>query len=170
VEALVAKGTSQKVFNARHRGVVFYGKVENRVQDAHRSAKEWSSCCDEFVMPKGEDAKYPFTQEEYLVHLSEARFGLCLAGYGRKCHREVECMSMGCVPIVAGEVDITSYASPPVEGIHYLRVTEPEQVREKVKTISEEDWTRMSAACRKWWADNASCKGMFELTKRLVGA
>jgi hypothetical protein len=170
VEQLVETGAAKRPFAERRRGVVFYGKIENRVQELRRTAKDWSSSCDEFVMPAGEDAKYPFTQEQYLVNLSEARYGLCLAGYGRKCHREVECMAMGCVPIVDTEVDISSYASPPVEGVHYLRVSGPDEVRETIARISEEQWTSMSVACRQWWQDNASCKGLFELTKRLVGA
>jgi hypothetical protein len=168
VEKLVDQGVSLRPWKDRRAGPVFYGKIENRVQETRRTASQWSEVCEEFVMPKGEDAKYPFTQEEYLVQLSKARFGLCLAGYGRKCHREIECMAMGCVPLVDKEVDISSYAVPPVEGVHYIRVSGPEQVKEKVFGTEEETWTRMSAACREWWKQNASCKGMYDLTLSLV--
>lgn len=168
VEKLVAQNVPLRKYGERTRGIVFYGKIENRVQEARRTTAAWSQVCDEFIMPKGEDAKYPFTQEEYLVNLSQARFGLCLAGYGRKCHREVECMAMGCVPVVDKEVDISSYANPPIEGIHYIRVSGPDEVSTKTEGISEEAWSRMSAACREWWLANASCKGIFDLTMRLV--
>lgn len=170
VEELVSSGIPSRPWASRRAGAVFYGKIENRVQEARRTAKEWSTVCDEFVMPRGDDNKYPFTQEEYLVKLSESRFGLCLAGYGRKCHREVECMAMGCVPIVDKEVDISSYAVAPIEGVHYLRVSKPEEVNEKINAISEEVWKSMSAACKAWWSENASCKGFYELTVSLAKA
>ena len=170
VEGLVTAGIPGRGWNQRTKSIVFYGKIENRVQEARRTAGNWAATCDEFVMPQGDDAKYPFTQEQYLVKLSEARFGLCLAGYGRKCHREVECMAMGCVPVVDKEVDISSYAVPPVEGVHYIRVSGPEEVRQKISSIDEETWTRMSVACRDWWEANASCKGIYELTVSLAKA
>jgi hypothetical protein len=170
VETLVESGLPRREWKQRRAGPVFYGKIENRVQEVRRSAGDWSTVCEEFVMPKGADEKYPFSQEEYLVKLSEARFGLCLAGYGRKCHREVESMAMGCVPIVDKEVDMESFASPPTEGVHYLRVKTPEEVTEKIAGISEETWTRMSAACCDWWKNNASCRGMFLLTSVLAKA
>ena len=119
-------------------------------------------------MVKGATEPYPFTQREYLENLAKARFGLCLAGYGLKCHREVECMSMGCVPLCAPEVDMDSYAIPPQEGVHYIRVKTPEETRSVVDGMSEETWTKMSQACREWWQLSASSKGSFELTKRLI--
>lgn len=115
------------------------------------------------------DEKYPFTQKEYLEKLASARFGLCLPGYGYKCHREVECMAMGCVPVVSLEVDMDSYANPPVEGVHYLRVSTPEDLAGVVGAVSKECWENMSAAGRVWWSENASCAGSFQLTARLVG-
>ncbi len=170
VEMLVDRGIPTRSWKDRKAGAVFYGKIENRVQEARRTAENWSAVCEEFVMPNGAAVVYPFTQEEYLIKLSEARFGLCLAGYGRKCHREVECMAMGCVPIVDKEVDMDSYALPPKEGVHYLRVAKPEEVVQKIAAVSEETWTQMSVACRDWWRINASCKGMYDLTMSLATA
>jgi hypothetical protein len=152
-------------YDARE-GLVFYGRVENAVQ-ARRRKGDWESVCSEWSLVDGE-TKYPFTQEEYLERLGKARFGLCLAGYGYKCHREIECMAMGCVPVVAADVDMDSYANPPVAGVHYLRVNSPEDVQTVVGAVSKDDWTAMSAACRQWWAENASCAGSFALTKRLA--
>jgi hypothetical protein len=170
VEMLVDRGIPARSWKDRRMGPVFYGKIENRVQEARRNTGDWSSVCEEFIMPNGEHMKYPFTQEEYLVKLSEARFGLCLAGYGRKCHREVECMAMGCVPIVDKEVDMESYGSPPVENVHYLRVRNPDDVIQTIQAVSEEDWTRMSTACRDWWRQNVSCKGLYDITVSLAKA
>jgi hypothetical protein len=146
---------------------VFYGKTENKVQEKRRGAADWQSCCGEWVMVKGDEA-YPFTQREYLEGLGKARFGLCLAGYGYKCHREVECMAMGCVPLCAPEVDMDSYAVPPVEGVHYIRVQNPEEALAKVAAVSEEAWKEMSAAGRAWWKANCSVQGSFALTKQII--
>jgi hypothetical protein len=162
VEKLAAPSAD---YDARE-GLVFYGRVENAVQ-ARRRKGDWESVCSEWSLVDGE-TKYPFTQEEYLERLGKARFGLCLAGYGYKCHREIECMAMGCVPVVAADVDMDSYAVPPVAGVHYLRVNSPEDVQTVVGAVSKDDWTAMSAACRQWWAENASCAGSFALTKRLA--
>jgi hypothetical protein len=154
-------------WNKRKGGLVFYGKIENRVQEKRRTKEDWSKACDEYVMVRG-DEKYALSHEEYLKTLAGSRFGLCLAGYGSKCHREVECMAMGCIPVVAPEVDMDSYAEPPVEGVHYIRVQTPEEAREIVKGIGEEQWKTMSQACKSWWKRNCSCEGSFALTKKLI--
>lgn len=173
VEELVAAGAAATGWEARAHRLVFYGRSENAVQKARRTAADWGSAFtkergDEWVYVEGAAAKYPFTQREYLERLATARFGLCLAGYGSKCHREVECMAMGCVPVVASEVDMTSYAEPPVEGVHYLRVTSPEEIEAAIAAVTPERWVQMSAAGRDWWARNASADGMWRLTQRLV--
>ena len=167
VEAAVENGISKKSWEARDKGIVFYGRSENAVQKARRSTADWSKVCDEFVHIDG-ISKYAYTQEQYLENLARAKYGLCLAGYGYKCHREIECMAMGCVPIVAPEVDMTNYAEPPQEGLHYLRVQTPEDVL-RIKNITAEQWTVMSVAGRDWWERNASAEGMWSLTKTLCG-
>ena len=77
-------------------------------------------------------------------------------------------MAMGCVPVVAADVDMDSYASAPVAGVHYLRVSSPEDVAGVLAAVTNEKWTAMSAACQLWWKENASCAGSFELTQRLI--
>ena len=138
------------------------------LKNSKMTYKEWEAK----FMPK--DISSTYSQEkrlqvisDYLVCGNLAKWGLCLAGYGAKCHREVECMAMGCVPVVAPEVDMTSYAEPPQEGLHYFRVVSPEDAA-SVKAVTAERWTVMSAACRDWWRRNASVDGMWELTKRLT--
>ena len=124
---------------------------------------DWSKACSpeyggEWVMVKGAETTYPLTQKEYLERLASARFGLCLPGYGWKCHREVECMAIGCVPLVAPDVDMNSYANPPEHGVHYLRVETPEEASAIAKVMPRERWEEMSAACKAWWKAN-SCVG-----------
>lgn len=168
VEDLVATGAANTPWTERNPGAVFYGKTENKVQEKRRTTADWQSACKEWVMVKGAAESYPFTQREYLEKLSKARFGLCLAGYGLKCHREVECMSMGCVPLVAPEVDMDSYATPPQQGVHYIRVANPEEALAVTESMSEETWAIMSEACKSWWRNSASCAGSFALTKSLI--
>jgi hypothetical protein len=155
-------------YEVRVESVVFYGRSENAVQLRNRGGADWATACSDYVHLKSAREKYPYTQEEYLRKLQNARYGLCLAGYGKKCHREIECMAMGCVPIVATEVDMDSYAVPPVEGVHYLRVKTPAEVKEKTGAVTAEAWEKMSVACFDWWRQNCSAEGMWGLTRALA--
>ncbi len=123
--------------------------------------------CDDWYMANGEATQYKYTQEEYLRNLASAKYGLCLSGYGPKCHREVECMAMGTVPIVAPEVDMENYANPPVEGVHYLRASSPAHAKALLDSQTQDQWERMSNACKAWWKANASAEGMWRLTEQL---
>ena len=60
------------------------------------------------------------------------------------------------------------YLNPPKEGVHYLRVTAPEDIKPLIEKISTEAWQKMSKACRDWWLENASAEGMFRLTMAAV--
>jgi hypothetical protein len=86
--------------------------------------------------------------------MGSAKYGLCLRGFGRKCHREVELMGVGTVPIITPGVEIGTYADPPKEGVHYIRVNKPEEIPDKIKGISREQWKTMSAACVEWFNRN----------------
>ena len=165
VEEAVKKGLPMKPFEVRQKNLVFYGRSENAVQRKRRTGADWESVCDDFSHRISTVDSYPYTQEEYLAKLADAKYGLCLAGFGDKCHREIECMAMGCVPVIAPEVDMT-YADPPVEGLHYFRVNSPADVK-AILEITPERWTVMSAACRDWWDRNASVEGSWLLTQKL---
>jgi len=168
IEEIVSEGIQRKGYADRAKSCVFYGKVENTVQEENRKKWDWSLACDEFVMLKDQET-YPYTHEEYLRKLTESKYGLCLAGFGIKCNREIECMAMGCVPICSPEVDMDSYAEKPVEGLHYFRVANPTEAKVIAETTTQEEWKKMSDACRAWWLANASCEGSWLLTKRLCG-
>jgi hypothetical protein len=167
VEELVEKGLPLKSWEARNNTLVFYGRSENSVQKGHRTAYDWSTVCDDFVHIQGSES-YRYTHTEYLERLSNARFGLCLAGYGFKCHREIECMAMGCVPIAGPDVDMRGYAEPPQEGLHYLRASDPASAKALLEKITPDRWMVMSVACRDWWKRNCSVDGMWQLTQRLL--
>lgn len=166
VEGLVMKGLPARPYHERSKRLIFYGRSENQTQKDRRSAQDWEVVFgphDEFVHVQGSQP-YPLSGQAYLEALANAKFGLCLAGYGYKCHREVECMAMGCVPIVAPEVDMENYADPPKEGVHYLRAKTPNAAAAAIASVSSSAWATMSAAGRAWWQRNASVEGSWKTT------
>ena len=123
------------------------------MQEKFRKTNDsWDSVLTEYHCTKGQ--KHKFTHEKYLMKLRESKYGLCLRGYGSKCHREVELMAFGTVPIVTPEVTVSSYMEPLIENIHYILVDSPEELKEKVANIDEEQWTNMSSMCYEWYQRN----------------
>lgn len=167
LEEVVVSGVPKTSWSQRNKFLVFYGKIENKVQEKRRKIHDWSKVCDGYSLVNGDATPHALGPKEYLEALANAKFGLCLAGYGKKCHREVECMAMGCVPVCASEVDMEMYANPPQEGVHYIRVNSPDDISGKVASIAEEKWAAMSAACIQWWQENASAEGSWKLTQKL---
>jgi len=158
-------GQTWRNYESRAIRSLFLGKVENGVQRANRTQHNWADAVDLFSMPiDTTGAAYPYTQSEYLNKLSNAKFGLCLPGFGPKCNREIEYFACGTVPIVTDGVDMTHYLVPPKEGVHYLRANTPQDVRRIVETTSPERWTSLSSAGREWWKAFASAEGLFRLT------
>jgi hypothetical protein len=147
----------------------FVGKCESELQVQNRTKHAWESGVSLWVMAK-KDEKHRYTHEEFLKLLSQTRFGLSLAGYGNKCNREIEYMAMGVVPLVAPEVDMTSFAHPPQEGVHFLRVQSPADIQKVIKSVNEMRWRQMSRNCHEWWRQYASVRGAFDVTRRLATA
>ena len=132
---------------------IFIGNYENSVQEKFRKTNvSWESVLTEYHCTKG--SKHKFTHEEYLLKLRESKYGLCLRGYGSKCHREVELMAFGTVPIITPGVTIDSYMDPPVENTHYIRVNSPEELVSCVTSIDDDQWMKMSTACYEWYQRN----------------
>jgi len=73
-------------------------------------------------------------------------------------------MAFGTVPIITPEVDIKSYINPPQENIHFIRVSNPDEYKEKIKNITEEKWTNMSKACIEWYKNNVNSKNSWNTT------
>lgn len=154
-------------YNERPDTLVFYGKIENKVQHDKRNT-HLVEACDEYSIVQGVDAKYKYTQEEYIERLAQSKFGLCLGGFGPKCNREIECFALGTVPVVSPDVDMNGYVNPPVENVHYIQLKgyDPDEAKDIISKITETRWNEMSAACIAWWKENASAEGMWNLTKR----
>lgn len=140
---------------------IFIGNFENNIQQKYRKTNEnWESVLTEYHCTAGQ--KHKFTQQEYLMKLRESKYGLCLRGYGSKCHREVELMAFGTVPIVTKEVSISSYYEPPVENKHFIRANNPNEIKEKISNITKEQWTEMSKNCYEWYQRNIYSKNAWE--------
>ena len=139
---------------------IFIGNYENSEQAKYRNTQiDWSSVLTEYHCTAGN--KHKFSHEEYLMKLRNSRYGLCLRGYGSKCHREVELMAFGTVPIVTPEVNVDSYMEPLIENKHYIAVKDEEEFVEKLKVITEADWNLMSNACYEWYQQNVYSKQSF---------
>jgi hypothetical protein len=166
LEARVEQGLP--TYAERTQTLVFYGEIENEVQAKYRR-NALQEACDDFVMPTGAAKPHHYSQEEYLNKLATAKFGLCLAGFGPKCNREMECMALGTVPVVAPDVDMSNYANPPQEDVHFIRLPSynPQEAKSCIANVTEDEWAKLSAAAHQWWQQNASCAGLFELTKRM---
>ena len=146
-------------FSSRPTKSVFIGNFENWVQEKYRQG-DWGSAIEDFHCTRG--SVHKFTHEEYLMRLRGAKYGLCLRGYGRKCHREIELMAFGTVPIVTPEVCVSSYMEPLVEKTHFLRASSPEEVIQRIAETSEETWLRMSRACSEWYLRNVHSRHCWE--------
>ena len=144
-------------YDKREIESIFIGNYENSVQEKFRKTNtDWSKVLTEFHCTKGFVKK--FSLEEYLMKLRISKYGLCLRGYGTKCHREVELMAFGTVPIVTPEVTVDSYMEPFIENTHYIKVNSPEEIKEKIDSISEAKWNEMSVACYEWYQRNVHSK------------
>lgn len=139
-------------FEERSIESIFIGNYENQLPAKYRENTDWAQVVTEFHCTKG--TVHKFSPDAYLMKLRTARFGLCLPGFGVKCHREVELMAMGTVPIITPNINITSFANPPVENVHYLTASSPDEFRSKIENTSVQKWTEMSRECHAWYMQN----------------
>lgn len=148
----ILKELTHMTFEERPNESIFIGNFENSVQENFRTNTNWGDVVSEYHCTAG--SKHKFTHEEYLMKLGHSRYGLCLRGYGSKCHREVELMALGTVPIVTPDVNVSSYMDPLIENTHYILVETPDDFKRIVTSITSEKWTKMSLACREWYQKN----------------
>lgn len=144
-------------YQERQLESIFIGNFENSVQEKYRKTSDnWNDVLSEYHCTKGQTHK--FTHEEYLMKLRNSKYGLCLRGYGSKCHREVELMAFGTVPIITPEVSVDSYMEPLIENTHYIKVNNPEEMKKKISIISQNNWEIMSKECYEWYQRNVHSK------------
>ncbi|MGA0406984.1 MAG: hypothetical protein ACO3PR_02755 [Limisphaerales bacterium] len=153
-------------FSERKHLCTFIGNIENSVQEKNRKNTILiDKLCDVLAISIGKKHKY--SQEEYLNILRTSKFGLCLPGYGKKCHREIECMALGTVPILHENIPAHSYGEPLIEGVHYLKYTEG-QSNSFLETIKEDRWVKMSKECQNWYLRNVHSEAFFQATLRII--
>jgi hypothetical protein len=146
-----------KQYSDRTIESIFIGNIENNTQNQYRNTdKNWQDVLSVYHCIQGTHHK--FTQKEYLEQLSNAKYGLCLRGYGSKCHREVELMALGTVPIITEMVSISSYMDPPQENQHYIRCDDAKNLKDIISKISKEEWQIMSRKCILWYEKNVHSK------------
>lgn len=168
-----ARETPLLSYEDRNIESIFLGKIENGIQNNNRSKHDWSQAgielfhCPRVPPQLAGPNHYPFTIKEYLEKLRQSKFGLCLSGYGPKCNREIELLGMGVVPLFAPEVDNT-YHEPLVEGVHFIRINKPNEVGEVINSINKNKWLEMHEAGQDWYERNASAKGSFYITEKIV--
>jgi len=157
----------KKSYWDRKDTMVFYGRIENDVQGSYRQ-EDWSSICAKYSMQqKGEP--YALNPSEYLEALQNAKYGLCLRGYGPKCNREIELLAMGTVPVVTPDVDISNYAEPLIDGVHVICVSDKKDAMNKLANVmTEAKWLEMSEAGFQWWKRNCSVDGSWRVTLDLT--
>lgn len=76
-------------------------------------------------------------------------------------------MGMGVVPLFTTDID-TTYYNPLIENEHYLIVESPKDIGEVIKNTDIEKWNRLSSNCLKWYEENASIKGSFDITMEII--
>jgi hypothetical protein len=152
---------NRKKFHERTNESIYIGNIETDEQNQNRN-NDWSKGITLFSLTNG--TKHKFTQQQYLEHISNSKYGLCLRGYGKKCHREVELMAFGTVPLITPKVNITSYLDPPKENIHFIRVNNPSDVKKKISNITSEKWEEMSKKCSEWFQKNVHSKNFMQNT------
>jgi hypothetical protein len=143
---------------------VFIGNVENTVQLQYRDTT-WEDVIDRFEIILGKEHKYE--NQEYLKIIGSYKYGLCLRGYGQKCHREIELMKFGTVPILTKGCN-TDYYNQLEEDVHYIKVNSPEELIQKLQIIETKDYKKMSSNCKKWYEKNCSSEGSFKVTMEII--
>lgn len=151
LEKLLSKYGVEDYIN-RNIESIFIGNIENNVQNRFRCDSSWGEVLSEYHCTQGN--KHLFTHEEYLLKLRSAKYGLCLRGYGSKCHREVELMAFGTVPIITKNVNVTSYMEPLIENVHYLFAHSPDELKNKIQVTTPQQWEVMSTNCYEWYQRN----------------
>jgi len=155
-------------YHERKYNTVFLGSIQNNYQGGFRTTYDWGKYIDVHHLNQGGHSKHKYSQEEYYSKLSESKFGLCLRGGGPKSWREIEYLALGTVLIATKDVDMDNYHNPLIENVHYIRITDPEEIKEKISEISEEKWTEMSKACMDWYNKNCRFDAAIKILEEIV--
>jgi hypothetical protein len=154
------KDSLRKTLPERRYRLGFIG-TPTTIQRNHL-AQTWHEVCDLFHYDHNK-VNHP----EYLEYLSQMKYGLCLAGVGPKCLRDVELMGMGTVPVFTQGVSV-DYHEPPVENEHFLYAETPQEALEKINKLTDKDWENLSNNCIEWFERNCSVEGSYNITQEII--
>ena len=158
------QATQSGILNYDDRKInsVFIGSMttNDRIKQA-----SWKNVIEKFhLTPPGTSF---CDHKQYLQILKNSKFGLCLPGVGPKCLREMELMGFGTVPIFTPGVS-TNYYNELREGVHFLFANNPKEIPLILNSCTKEKWLFLSKNCIKWFNENASPKGSFEVTRKII--
>lgn len=149
-------------YNERTHKSCFIGSLTTGYRHNH---VEWGKHIENFWMGSGNQRL--MSQNEYLNFIKKHKFGLCLRGVGPKCLRDVELIGMGTVPIFTPGVS-TDYYNKLEKNKHFLYAETPEEIESLIKDCTQEQWEYMSSECIKWFDNNCSPEGVYDVTCKII--
>jgi hypothetical protein len=157
-------------YNERPQNTIFLGSIKDKYQGSFRKKTDWRLYIDEFDCPNWnhDDNNYKYTQMEYYAALSRSKYGLCLRGGGPKCWRDIEYLALGTVLLVTDGVDTDGYHNPLIENVHYIKIGDATEIKQKIGAITEEKWTHMSQSCIEWYKNNCGFTGSLSVIEKIV--
>ena len=153
----------RKAWNERKHRTFFAGSIENETQEFFRGRfAGWEDYVEIFACSDrlNKNEPHKFSSDEYHSLVSESLFGISFRGNGPICFRELECLAFGTPLLVTPGVFI-DYPTPLKEGVHFLRVNNPEEIPNVLANVSREDWDKMSLECWNWFSSNATPDKIF---------
>lgn len=94
--------------------------------------------------------------EEYYARMAAHRVGLALPGCGNICHREIEYVGVGTVPLMVPHVSVMRH--PLIAGKHFIAAKPGTNVDERARNLKialdhtpPDQLRAMSAACIQWF-------------------
>lgn len=120
--------------------------------------------CQEYVCMHTFEKDSEMSCREKLVVLANCRFGVSAHKKRSKRFLSVELLATGTVPVVHNEYDM----GPLTKDVHYLVAENMDNPMETIGSVNRDQWTRMSEACKDWYAKNAHSSVSWERTLRRV--
>jgi hypothetical protein len=152
-------------WHEREHESVFIGN-----QTTGRRGIEWKNVVSLWHMGdafRHQENSMTYSYPNYLRAIGSAKYGLLLPGQGPKCLRDIELMGLGTVPIVTDRACL-DYFHPWTEGEHYLFAASPEEMKEKMASVTRHQWYDMSFACLDWYGKNCAVLGSYKTTLEIL--
>lgn len=165
IHAKVASKGIKKFSDRTHESVFIGSFTTNKRSYFRPDDPRWNEVIQNFWM--GTPSQMLYKPEQYLEILGDHKFGLCLPGVGPKCLRDMELIGLGTVPIFVPGCS-TEYYEKLEENKHFLFAKNHHEVRKVIQACTKNKWEYMSNQCREWYKRNASPKGSYTLTKRII--